>query len=141
MTMKKGSEQPVWILVAILLALIVGVMMYQFLTKGQQGRTFDEMLKTVDAGTSQLAVDTLCTNWKVSNWATPPADLGRVSLDYAAKAGLLDETEWAAKEMLTVCDCAVYLYADKKIIERSAVFAAAPDPTKCHTLTVAKYPV
>lgn len=138
---KKGAEQPIWILVAILLALIVGVMMYQFLSKGQQGKTFDEMLKTVDAGTAQLAVDNLCTNWRSSNWKTEPSSLGQVSVDYAAKVGLLDETEWAAHEILTVCDCAVYLHVDRSTIPQSEVYTAAPDPTDCHTNTAAKYPV
>ncbi len=143
MTMKKGAEQPIWILVAILLALIVGVMMYQFLNKGQQADTFNTMLKTVDAETAKLAIDSICTNWRSSNWKTPPSDLGAVSVDYAAKMGLLTEDEWTAMlttgNPITVCDCAVYLYVDRSMIQRSEVFSVA-DPTTCHTLTAAKYP-
>lgn len=138
-TTRKGSEQPIWILVAILLALIVGVLMYQFIQKGQQASTFNKMLETVDIGTAQFSVDNLCTNWRSSNWRTPPSNLGTVSVDYAAKVGILDEAEWAAGEMMTVCDCAVYLYVDRSAIQRSEVFMAA-GPETCHALTAAKYP-
>ncbi len=139
-TTRKGAEQPIWILVAILLALIVGVMMYQFLNKGTQGQTFDEMMRTVDTGTAQLAVDALCTNWHNSHWVTEPADLERVSVNYGAKIGILTQTEWEAKELMTACDCAVYLYADKNAIQRSDVYTAAPDDTGCHSNMAAKYP-
>ncbi len=138
-TRKKGSEQPIWILVAILLALIVGVMMYQFLQKGQQTSTFNNMLETINIGTAQFSIDNLCSNWRSSNWQTPPSTLGTVSVDYAAKVGILDEDEWATGAMMTVCDCAVYLYVDRSMIQRSEVFTVA-DPATCHTLTAAKYP-
>ncbi len=139
-TTRKGAEQPIWILVAILLALIVGVMMYQFLNKGTQGQTFDEMMRQVDTGTAQLAVDSLCTNWYNSHWVTEPADLERVSVNYGAKIGILTQAEWEAKNIMSACDCAVYLYADKSAIQRSDVYAAAPDEGTCHTNMVAKYP-
>lgn len=140
MTMKKkGAEQPIWILVAILLALIVGVIMYQFLQKGQQTSTFDDMLETIDVGTAQFSVDNLCLNWRSTNWQTPPSALGPISVDYAAKVGILTKTEWATGTMMTVCDCAVYLYVDRSMIQRSEVFTVA-DPATCHTNTAAKYP-
>lgn len=98
-------------------------------------------ISTVDIGTAQLAVDSLCTNWRSSNWATPPADLERVSLNYAAKIGILDQSEWEAHKTITVCDCAVYLYADKNAIQRSEVFTAAPDSSTCHANMQTKYPL
>lgn len=139
-TTRKGAEQPIWILVAILLALIVGVMMYQFLQKGQEGKTFEAMLAEVDKGTAMFAIDNLCTTWKNNNWATEPADIEKVSIDYAGAAELLTKAEWKNLEILTACDCAVYLYADKNAIQRSDVYTAAPDNTGCHSNMAAKYP-
>ena len=48
--MKGDAGSPIWIVVTLLLALVVGITMYQLLRKTSANKTFDDWLGVVGSG-------------------------------------------------------------------------------------------
>ena len=162
MKARKGAEQPIWLMVAMLLALVIGISMYQLISKTQSASTFDDMQKGIEEGTATSTLDTICSSWKASNWAMVPSDLALRSTQAAVKKNLLNKEEYENGDSINLCDCAVYLYAMKSGVTREELFRVVnatkykadspkdsdmmkkPDKSqingKCHTWAVCNFP-
>jgi hypothetical protein len=106
---KKGQSKPVWILIGVFLALIVGYTMMQVITKVQEV-THMELPK---AGDLQNIV-TKCWDWYQLSPDFNPEVIKDDSMRNIAKdakdRGLLTEEDYANGHWVTACDCAVVLY-------------------------------
>ena len=122
----RGQSQPIWILIGLLLAMIVGIMMYQVLSGG-----FSKLprLENIDSDTAKMGLDSQCGAWKRSSWAIPPTDPSALA-DYAAKLNLLSTNEWENNERFSSCDCGIYLFVNK-LISRSELLEVY-DSDYCH---------
>lgn len=106
--------------------MIIGIMMYQMVA-GALSKAPN--LDQVDSDAAKMGLDGQCTAWKKSSWAIPPSDPQKLS-DYAARINILSMEEWNDKELLSACDCAMYLYVNK-LISRSDV-EIVYDSDYCH---------
>ena len=127
--LRKAQAQPIWILIGLLLAMIIGILMYQIVGGALQKSTFDDIMSGIDEGTARVQITDGCKAWSDSSWTIPPSNLKSIS-DYAARMNLLTRTEWERKETFSKCDCGVYLYVTD-IISRS-VAERVYDPEICH---------
>lgn len=125
----RAQSQPIWILIGLLLAMIIGILMYQIVGGALQKSTFDDMMQGIDEGTARIQITDGCKAWADSTWTIPPSNLKGLS-DYAARLLVLSKIEWERKETFSKCDCAVYLYV-KNIISRSTA-EIVYDPEICH---------
>jgi hypothetical protein len=125
----KAQAQPIWILIGLLLAMIIGIMMYQLVGGALQQGTYDQMVGDIDMDTAKMQLTTKCSSWKKSSWAIPPTDM-QLLADYAAKLNILSKSEWDRRELFSSCDCSMYLYVNK-LISRSEV-EEVYDEDYCH---------
>lgn len=125
----KAQAQPIWILIGLLLAMIIGIMMYQLVAGALQQGTYEQMIGGLSTDTARMQLDGQCTQWKKSSWAIPPKDPQELA-DSAAKLNLLSAEEWDRRETFSACDCAMYLFVNK-LISRSEV-QEVYDPEYCH---------
>lgn len=125
----RAEAQPIWILIGLLLAMIIGIMMYQLVAGALQQGTYEQMLKGITEDTAKMDLDSKCNAWRKSSWAIAPTDPQKLA-DSAARLNLLTKDEWDKRELLSTCDCAIYLYVNK-LISRSDV-EGVYDPDYCH---------
>ena len=109
-TSTRGQGQPVWILVAVLLAVIVAVTMYRLVTR----LDVDE-LPDMDSETATTRFTQQCQQWRDMDWnqySKPKAKEARHSLElYAWRANqILSKEEVEAGKQVQPCDCIVYLH-------------------------------
>lgn len=127
----KGQGRPIWILVTLLLALVVGVSMYQLIGKTESQKTFDDMLANVDAQSATNSLNIICSSWEGTSYAGSLSDNERETLrDAAAFRGWLTEEEWEDEEDFSECDCAMWLYTQGSISRTKA--RQYYDPDECH---------
>ncbi len=129
----KGTDQPIWILVAILLALVVGVAMYQMMGKANL-EEFDDIIKNTDESTAQITIESFCLNSYRSKWTNNPTEKRLEDITKSAVSlGWISREEWDNYAKFTNCDCAVYLYVtESSSITRSEVHEIY-NPSACHT--------
>ncbi len=137
--MKGDAGSPIWIVVTLLLALVVGITMYQLLQKTSADKTFGNWMDEIGGGQAELTLSSFCESWYDSGFV-----LGAVNEATQAKATVAAAYEGATVnyftreefefgERLSDCDCAVYLYQIGSIdkLETSKWY----DPDECHELT------
>lgn len=121
----KGSDQPIWLLVALLLALVVGVVMYGLVNKVNPQQTL-QLLEGVNTGQASLGLLNSCETYRTANWVLGQDKQAETAV-YAAKLGWLTSDEFRSTKcslrysaggksadnicFFTPCDCVVYLYA------------------------------
>jgi len=127
----RGQERPIWIMVVFLLALVVGITMYQILQKTRSRQTFEEMLKEIDVGTADIQLNDICERWRENGYVAgiTQDDLDRATA-YAVVLGYFTESEFNAGERLSPCDCTIYLFSKGKISKLDA--RKEYDPDECH---------
>ena len=126
---RKAESQPIWILIGLLLAMIIGIMMYQMVARAGSQATFSDMMASIDDGTARIQVAEACTKWMESTWTMPPTNIQKVA-DYAAKLQIISSSEYAAHESISTCDCAMYLLAQRQITKSDVQMVY--DPEMCH---------
>ena len=137
--MKGDAGSPIWIVVTLLLALVVGITMYQLLNKTSAQKTFDDWLGDVGKGQAELTVESFCTSWHDAGFVR-----GAVNENELAKATVaaaypslavkyFTKEEFEMGERLSPCDCAIFLY-QKGIIGPLEV-KKWYDPDECHQMT------
>lgn len=122
---RKGSEQPIWLLVAVLLAVVVGIAMFNMVSKGTG--IFGTLFKGGSSGdTERIAIESFCKNWvrpldtdlngNINPRASQPSENDRESMtDVFRKAGwLLSDKDPDTKAYVETgppsgCDCIIYL--------------------------------
>lgn len=119
MRTRKGSEQPIWLLVAVILALVIGAGLYQLISKSIGSQTFGNYFDSMDEDRATTTMNTLCINWMDDDWAVPLSDTNREALYRAEiRLGWILEAEYNAGNEPSTCDCATFLwkagYADQR---------------------------
>ena len=133
----KGQEgQPIWLIVTLLLALVVGISMYQLMDQTSAQDTFGNWLGEIDEGQAELELTGFCDAWKEGAFvrsAVNQDELDKATVA-AAHPGLtiqyFTQEEFEFGERLDPCDCAVYLYTKSKMSMLDA--KALYDPDDCH---------
>ncbi len=157
----KGSDQPIWLLVALLLALVVGVVMYGLVNKVNPEQTL-QLLEGVSADQASLGLLNYCQTFRNSNWVMDQEKQAEMAV-YARKNNWLTDQEFRSAScslrysvsgksaenicFFTPCDCIVYLYAGQAGIAKITLNDAIIEYSKyntgitaCHSqaLTIAK---
>ncbi len=127
--LKRAQSQPIWILIGLLLAMIIGIMMYQMVSRAGSSGGFEDLMKRIDAGTARVQLTEACSDWKRTSWSIPPSDLDQLS-DYAAVEGILNQAEYNRHETISKCDCSMYLFVQKALTRSEAELNY--DPDLCH---------
>ncbi len=137
--MKGDTGSPIWIVVTLLLALVVGITMYQLLQKTSAQKTFDDWLGQIGSGQAELTVSSFCKSWEQSGFvsgAVNPSEQAKATVA-AAHPSLavkyFTEDEFNIGERLSSCDCAVFLYQKGQMDQLEA--KSWYDPDKCHEMT------
>lgn len=136
--MKGDAGSPIWIVVTLLLALVVGITMYQLLRKTSADRTFEDWMGEIGSGQAELTLTSFCDDWKDAEFV-----LGAVNENERAKATAaaahnaltvkyFTEEEFNLGERLTACDCSVILYEYELMTKLEA--SKWYDPDDCHDL-------
>jgi hypothetical protein len=137
--LKGDAGSPIWIVVTLLLALVVGITMYQLLQKTSAQRTFDDWLGQISGGQAELSVSSFCQSWEESGFVRGAVNQEELSKATVAAAHpsmavkYFTEEEFNLGERLTPCDCAVYLYQKGLISQLKATDWY--DADECHQLT------
>ena len=126
-------------MVTLLLALVVGITMYQLMAKTNAQETFGDWLGEINAGQVEITLTNFCESWRDSGFVTSAVnqnELARASVA-AAHPSLtvryFTEDEFNLGERLSPCDCAVFLFNKG---EMSALDAKTYyDPDECHSMT------
>ena len=137
--MKGDAGSPIWIVVTLLLALVVGITMYQLLQKTQANKTFDDWLGEIGGGQAEITLETFCESWHEAGFVQ-----GAVNVNQLAKATVaaghpslavkyFTEAEFEIGERFSSCDCAVFLYQKGAIDQLEA--KRWYDPDECHEST------
>ncbi len=136
--MKGDAGSPIWIVVTLLLALVVGITMYQLLRKTSAQRTFDDWLSEVGSGQAELSLLNFCESWYDSGFvrgAVNENELARATVA-AAHPSLavkyFTQEEFDVGERLSPCDCAIILYQKAEIDQLEV--KRWYDPDDCHEL-------
>ena len=110
-TSRKGSEQPIWLLVAVILALVVGAALYQLVLKGLGKGTFEGMVSSMNTDTAETNMRSFCTKWMDNGWNVPLITSDYESLRRASLVlGWVTKDEYYSGDPKTsTCDCAAYL--------------------------------
>lgn len=117
----KGQGRPIWILVTLLLALVVGVSMYQLIGKTQSQQTFDEMFAQIDSESAINSLNSICRSWEETSFAVGLSESERETLrDVAAVKGWMTSEEWNDDEDFSECDCSLWLYSQGTISRTKA---------------------
>lgn len=137
--MKGDAGSPIWIVVTLLLALVVGITMYQLLQQTQANKTFDDWLGEIGGGQAEITLSSFCESWHESGFVR-----GAVNVNQLAKATVaaghpslavkyFTETEFEIGERFSPCDCAVFLYQKGLLdqLESKKWY----DPDDCHEST------
>lgn len=127
MTKKEFESFDLWIKVFIIILGVFLVLFYMNLSS--KVSTPEDTVCDSCGDFTLLTVDARCTSWKRSSWEIAPEDPDKLA-DYAAKLGLLTEAEWENREILSACDCAMYLYVNKLISKEE--LQEVYDPEYCH---------
>jgi hypothetical protein len=136
--MKGDAGSPIWIVVTLLLALVVGITMYQLLRKTSADRTFDDWMGEIGSGQAELTLTSFCESWLDAGFV-----LGAVNENVQAKATAaaahnalavkyFTEEEFNLGERLTACDCSVVMYQKGSMTKLDA--SRWYDPDDCHDL-------
>ncbi len=127
----KGQGRPIWIMVTLLLAMVVGITMYQILQKTQSQKTFDQMMNEIDIGTAEVQLHDICERWRENGYVAGVSedDLSRASA-YAVVLNYFTKDEFDSGERLSPCDCTVYLYSKGYLTRLDA--EKEYDPDECH---------
>ena len=127
----RGQGRPIWIMVTLLLAMVVGITMYQILQKTRAQQTLDELLKDIDVGTAKIRLIDICERWRETGYVAgvTEGELEKATA-YAIMLNYFTEDEFYAGERLTPCDCTIILHAEGKIDRLDA--QKEYDPDECH---------
>ena len=135
--MKGEGGQPIWIVITLLLALVVGITMYQLLSKTQATQTFDDWLGEIEIGNAENYLTNFCRTWETNGFVETTIDetnLAKASVSAAAlTTKYFTREEFEEGETLSPCDCAVYLW--KKGFVSEVQLNQYFDPDRCHTAT------
>ena len=137
--MKGDAGSPIWIVVTLLLALVVGITMYQLLQKTQANKTFDDWMGEIGSGQAEMTLSSFCESWYDSGFvqgAVNPSQLAKATVaagHFSMAVKYFTETEFEIGERLSSCDCAVYLYQKGLVDQLEA--KRWYDPDECHELT------
>ena len=127
----RAQGRPIWIMVTLLLAMVVGVTMYQIVQKTKARKTFDEMLKQIDVESADVRLRDICERWRENGYV---AGVDQETLDrataYAVVLNYFTEDEFNSGERISPCDCSVYLFT-KGVITRLEL-EKEYDPDECH---------
>jgi len=127
----KGQGRPIWILVTLLLALVVGVSMYQLIGRTQSQTTFDDMFQRIDSGSATNSLNSICGDWEGTSYAARlSANELETLRDVSAVKGWLSAEEWEDEENFSECDCAMWLFTQNAISRTKA--RQYYDPDECH---------
>ena len=137
--MKGQESRPIWIVVTLLLALVVGITMYQLMAKTNAQKTFDDWLGEISAGQVSIKLTNFCENWEASGFSRTAINENQLAEASVAAAHpsltvrYFTSGEFEIGERLSPCDCAVYLYKTGSIsqLDMEAVY----DPDDCHQIT------
>ena len=138
MRVRKGSEQPIWLLVAVILALVIGAAMYQLVIRSTGRATFADFIKGMDDDTAKTTMRTMCTKMKDNDWQVP---LGTDDFESLYKASLnlgwVTEAKYDAGEKITTCDCATFLWKEGHCDKREVIYAVAVPGSTSNPTTIA----
>ncbi len=82
---KGDAGRPIWIAITFLLALLVGVSMYQLLSKTASSGSFDKWLSSISATQADEQVISFCKSWYDASFPKYPTNLDKwVRATYAA---------------------------------------------------------
>ena len=136
--MKGQESRPIWIVVTLLLALVVGITMYQLMAKTNAQETFSNWLGEINAGQVEITITNFCEGWEASGFT-----LSAVNQNELAKASVaaahpsltvkyFTQEEFEQGERLSPCDCAVYLYnkGHMGLLDAKKYY----DPDECHSM-------
>jgi len=123
---RKGSEQPIWLLVAVILALVIGAALYQLVLKSIGQQTFANMFKNMDIDTAETNMKNYCNKWKENGWNVP---LNKDDYEVVRRAsvflGWVTKDEYFGSDPRTsTCDCAAYLLKNNLISSDREVLKA-----------------
>ena len=127
----KGQGRPIWIMVTLLLAMVVGITMYQIIQKTQSQKTFEDMMKEINVGTADVQLHDICERWRSNGYVAGVStdDLEKASA-YAVVLGYFTEEEFNMGERISPCDCSIYLFSKGYISRLDA--EKEYDPDECH---------
>ncbi|MBR9682018.1 MAG: hypothetical protein GOV00_04465 [Candidatus Altiarchaeota archaeon] len=135
----KGQEgKPIWIVVTLLLALVVGISMYQLMNQTNAQETFGNWLGEINAGQVEITLTSFCENWADSGFvrtAVNQDELAKASVAAAHPALTIKyflQEEFELGERLDPCDCAVFLHNKGKMSLLDA--RSRYDPDDCHAM-------
>ncbi|MBR9689988.1 MAG: hypothetical protein GOV01_03780 [Candidatus Altiarchaeota archaeon] len=137
--MKGDTGSPIWIVVTLLLALVVGITMYQLLQKTSANKTFDDWMGQINQGQAELSVGSFCDAWEGAGFvrgAVNPTELAKATVAAAhptMAVKYFTEDEFNIGERLSPCDCAVYLYQTGVLDQLDT--QSWYDPDECHEMT------
>ena len=137
--MKGDAGSPIWIVVTLLLALVVGITMYQLLQKTSAQKTFDDWMGQIGGGQAELALSSFCESWENAGFvrgAVNPTVQAEATVSAAHPSMAVKyftETEFNLGERFSPCDCAVYLYQIGSMNQLTV--KGWYDPDDCHEMT------
>lgn len=135
--MKGSAGSPIWIVVTLLLALVVGITMYQLLRSTNANKTFDDWIGEVSSGQAEISLTSFCESWHDQEFVTVNQEKLATATAAAAHPGMtvkyFTAEEFDMGERLSPCDCAVYLFQKGELdkLEVSRWY----DPDECHEMT------
>ncbi len=153
---RKSSEQPIWLLVALLLAVVVGIAMFSTINSGMN--KFGTFTQATGQESDRIAIETFCKNWirpqevdlagNINPRASEPTAPERErATDSFRKYGWLLAEKDSNKVYLETgppsgCDCIVFLTSSvgssslpptraKQFLVSEASTGSMYDPVKC----------
>jgi len=137
--MKGDESKPIWIVVTLLLALVVGITMYQLLAKTNAQKTFDDWLGEISAGQVSIKLTNFCKTWRDAGFSEATVNQNKLAEATVAAAHpslttrYFTADEFEVGERLSPCDCAVYLYTlgEMSLLDMQTFY----NPRNCHDMT------
>jgi hypothetical protein len=136
--MKGDAGSPIWIVVTLLLALVVGITMYQLLRKTSADKTFEDWMGEIGSGQAELTLNAFCEAWNEAGFVQGAVNENKLAQATAAASHsalavrYFTEEEFNLGERLTACDCSVVMYQKDSMTKLDAL--RWYDPDKCHDL-------
>ena len=129
--MRGQESRPIWIMVTLLLAMVVGITMYQIIQKTRAQQSFEEMIRDIDAGTAKLRLVDICSRWRETGYlAGVTGDDFEKATAYAVLLNYFTKEEFDAGERISSCDCTIILHAEGRLSKLDA--RRDYDPDICH---------
>ncbi len=131
--MRGQAGRPIWIMITLLLALLVGIMMYQLLQKTRATKTFEDWQREIGAGQAEILLTQICERWYENSFkfGVTRTDIEKATVA-AVELGYFTREEWDDGERLSPCDCVVYLYKKGRVPEYEAKNFVDQYMLECH---------